>query len=53
MISKFFSFFKKGGALLVPNDKFSTMEDDTTGVDREIREKCKVDGKALLDNHHQ
>ena len=50
MISKFFSFFKKGGALLVPNDKFSTMEDDTTGVDREIREKCKVDGKALLDN---
>jgi hypothetical protein len=50
MISKILSFFKKGGALLVPNTKFSTTDDDATGVDREIREKCKVDGQALLDN---
>ena len=50
MISKILSFFKKGGALIIPNDKFATADDDATGVDKEIREKCKVDGQALLDN---
>ncbi len=51
MIGKLFSFFKKGGALLIPNSKFDSIaEDDAVGDDLIIRNKCKVDGKALLDN---
>jgi hypothetical protein len=50
MISKLFSFFKKGGALLIPNNKFdSSVEDDAVEDDKLIRDKCKIDGKTLLD----
>jgi len=50
MIDKLLSFFKRGGALLVPNTKFSTLDDDSKGQDREIRDIAKAQGQALLDN---
>jgi hypothetical protein len=50
MLNKIFSFFKKGGALIVPNKKFASDSDDATGLDKQIRDKCNVDGEALLEN---
>ena len=51
MISKILSLFKnKGGAVITKNGKFTTDKDVSRDLDKEIREKCKVDGQALLDN---
>ncbi len=47
MLNKLFSFFKKGGAIIVPNNKFASVSDDAVGLDKQIRDKCNADGNSL------
>jgi hypothetical protein len=47
-MTKIISYYKKGGGLITPNDIFITQKDNSNGVDREIRDQCKIDGQVLL-----